>query len=383
MAGDPGTVLIANPGADLYGSDRMTLESVKALVGDGFTVFVTVPGPGPLIELLTKAGATVLVQPTPIIRKSLLSPRGLLQLVRETVAAIGPSWRLLRHTDAGTVLVNTITPPLWFPLARLAGRRVVCHLHEAESTVATPVRWAMYAPLQFCHAVIANSAYTRTVLGDSTAGLLGRTVVVHNSVPGPPDPEPPRAELTEPVRLLYVGRLSARKGPQVAVAAMDLLRTRRIATTLDVVGAVFPGNEAYEQDLRDLVDRLQLTEQVRFHGFRASVWHYLAACDLAVVPSTDDESFGNTAAEASLAARPVVVSAIAGLKEATEGVQAAIAVPPGDAAALADAIERIVTGWPRYAGLATQDAVRVAARLSPTTYAAGLRAGLGLTRPAA
>ena len=38
MAGDPRTVLIANPGADLYGSDRMTIESVKALVSGGYRV---------------------------------------------------------------------------------------------------------------------------------------------------------------------------------------------------------------------------------------------------------------------------------------------------------------------------------------------------------
>ena len=79
---DPRTVLVANPGADLYGSDRMALEDVRALVRAGRRVFVTVPGPGPLVDLLTGAGASVLVQPTPIVRKSLASPRGLLRLAR-------------------------------------------------------------------------------------------------------------------------------------------------------------------------------------------------------------------------------------------------------------------------------------------------------------
>lgn len=378
MAGDPRTVLIANPGADLYGSDRMVIESVKALVGGGYTVFVTVPGPGPLIELLTDAGATVLEQPTPIIRKSLLSPKGLLQLVRETLAAWAPSWRLLKHTNAGTVLVNTITPPLWFPLARLAGRRVVCHLHEAESRVAAPVRWAMYAPLQFCNGVIANSAYTKCVLGDSSVGLAARTVIVHNTVPGPAQPVAPRAELAEPVRLLYVGRLSARKGPQVVVDALDKLRRSGIETTLDVVGAVFPGNEGFERDLRALVDQLGLVDRVRFHGFQASVWPFLAACDIAVMPSTDDESFGNAAAEASLAGRPVVVSDIAGLREATSAAEAAVLVPPGDAAALSEAVAQIVVDWPRYAATAQGDAGRVAERLSAENYLAGLTDALQL-----
>ncbi|HMS36804.1 MAG TPA: glycosyl transferase, partial [Arachnia sp.] len=67
MAGDPRTVLIANPGADLYGSDRMAVETAKALVDAGFRVVVTVPGPGPLIGHMTDVGGTVIEQPTPII----------------------------------------------------------------------------------------------------------------------------------------------------------------------------------------------------------------------------------------------------------------------------------------------------------------------------
>lgn len=380
MAGDPRTVLIANPGADLYGSDRMAVESVKALAGAGYRVFVTVPGPGPLIDLLTDAGATVLEQPTPIIRKSLLSARGLVQLVRETLTALVPSWRLLKHTNAGTVVVNTITPPLWFPLARLARLVTVCHLHEAESQVAAAVRWAMYLPLQFCHRVVANSAYTKQVLAESSRGLVGRTVVVHNTVPGPQSVVEPRPDMEGEIRLLYVGRLSHRKGPQVLVTAMELLRRRGLATRLDVVGAVFPGNEAYEDELRALVDRLDLTQSVRFHGFQRSVWPYLADCDIAVVPAVEDESFGNTAVEASLAGRPVIVSEIAGLREATSASEAAVLVTPGDSNELAEAIERIAQDWSRYAGLAKADADRTAHAFSPAVYGSGLVAALGLPR---
>lgn len=380
MAGDPRTVLIANPGADLYGSDRMTVESVKALVGAGYTVFVTVPGPGPLIELLTAAGATVLEQPTPIIRKSLLSAKGLVQLLRETVESWGPSWRLLQHTNAGTVVVNTITPPLWFPLARLAGRRVACHLHEAESTVSPAVRWAMYLPLQVCNRVIANSAYTKQVLADSSIGLVNRTRVVHNTVPGPAEVVEPQAAIDGAPRLLYVGRLSQRKGPQVVVAAMESLRQRGIDSRLDVVGAVFPGNEPYEQGLRAQVHELGLDDRVEFHGFQSDVWPFLAACDIAVVPSTEDESFGNTAAEAALAARPVVVSAIAGLKEATSASEAALLVTPGDPVEVADAIATIVDQWPEFTERARGDADRVARKFSSLAYADGLIDALGLPR---
>jgi len=74
--GDPNVVLIANPGSDLYGSDRMVLETVRALVGAGRRVVVTVPMAGPLVPLLEEAGAEVVECATPIVRKGLLNARG-------------------------------------------------------------------------------------------------------------------------------------------------------------------------------------------------------------------------------------------------------------------------------------------------------------------
>lgn len=49
-----GTVLIAHPSADLYGSDRVMLETVDALVAAGRRVVVTLPADGPLVQLSSK-----------------------------------------------------------------------------------------------------------------------------------------------------------------------------------------------------------------------------------------------------------------------------------------------------------------------------------------
>lgn len=379
MAGDRRTVLIANPGADLYGSDRMTLESVKALTASGYRVFVTVPGDGPLIALLTEAGATVLEQPTPIIRKSLLSPKGLVQLVKETVSAWMPSWRLLKHTNAGTVLVNTITPPLWLLVARLAGRNVVCHVHEAERATNAVLRAALYAPLVFCQRIVVNSRFCLDVLAESAPWLAKRAGIVYNAVAGPPQIVPPRDRLMDPIRLLYMGRLSHRKGPHVLVDAVSLLKQRGRTVQLALLGAVFPGNEAYEAALRAQVAERQLTREVEFMGFRPSVWPAVAENDIVLISSIGDESFGNTAVEASLGARPVVVSDIPGLREGTQGATSAVRVPAGDAAAFADAVETIVDDWETYRPAAMRDADSVAQRYSAKRYNLALIEAMGLS----
>lgn len=368
MTRDPNAILVTNPGADLYGSDRMALETVRALISRGFQVTVAVPDFGPLVELLTKVGANVVRQPTPVIRKSSLSPGGLLRLTVETLFDTLSSWRLLRTSGVGTVLVNTITTPLWFPLARMAGLKVVCHLHEAEGAVATPVRWAMHLPLQLCHSVIANSAYTKEVLSNSSRGLSSRVAVVHNTVPGPDAVVPPRSTLDSELRLLYVGRLSHRKGPHVAISAVSLLRDRGITVRLDIVGAVFPGNEKYQEELESLVAEKGLFEKVRFHGFQQSVWPHFADCDIVLVPSVGEESFGNTAVEAALSGRPVVASDQSGLKEATAASESAVLVPPGDPESLSRALERMTQRWEHYAAAASRDAERVSMAFSEQAY---------------
>ena len=55
-----GPVLVVHPSSDLYGADRMLLESVRQLVDVHGDVVVAVPGPGPLVPRLLEAGARVL-----------------------------------------------------------------------------------------------------------------------------------------------------------------------------------------------------------------------------------------------------------------------------------------------------------------------------------
>jgi glycosyltransferase involved in cell wall biosynthesis len=266
------------------------------------------------------------------------------------------------------VYVSTITLPVWPVLARFMRRRVVLHVHEAEGGAARVVRRLLAAPARFAHVVLVNSRYSRDVLLESSPWAAGRTVVVANGVAGPPRAVPPRPELDGPLRLVYVGRLSPRKGPQVAVAALAELARRGVHAQLRLVGSVFPGYEWFEADLRGQVERAGLTGHVEFAGFIPDVWAALRDADAVLVPSVLDEPFGNTAVEAVLAARPVVVSATSGLVEAAAGYASAQAVPPGDAAAWADALQRVVTDWPALSRAALRDAAVARRRHAPDRY---------------
>jgi hypothetical protein len=358
--------LVANPSADLYGSDRMMLETVQGLVGSGWEVVVAASQPGPLAEQLLLAGARFVVVPAPVVRRSNLSPRGAIGLARDLARGIGPMMRLVREVRPDVLYVNTVTIPLWLAVGRALRVRTVNHVHEAESSVSALARYGLTVPTRLAHLVIYNSEVTRAV-AVSSGGRRSRTTVIHNGVAGPDTVRPPRHEVPAP-RLAYVGRLSPRKGVDVAVEALAQLRRRDVDATLDLVGAVFPGYEWYEDRLRDQVRTAGLEKHVRFLGFREDVWPHLAEADIVLMPSRGEESFGNTVVEAALSARPAVVSDHSGLREAARPLASAVMVAPGDPTAIASAVSQLLDRWPEARASAAADAVTAAGEYAPERY---------------
>jgi glycosyltransferase involved in cell wall biosynthesis len=342
------TVLIAHPGAELYGSDLVLLETVSALVGSGLHVTVALPCSGPLVDELTSRGARFELCPTPVLRKSVLRPPGAFGFLRDTLRGIVSGLRLLHRVAPSALYVNTVTIPLWVLLGRINRIPVITHVHEAERNTPGPVRRALAAPLLLSDSILSNSDHCVDVLCESFPGLRKRTTVVRNPIAWPGPAVTARADLTGRLQLVYVGRLSPRKGVDTAVRAVALYRSTGRDAELHLVGGVFPGYEWYLDRLRELVCSEGLRDRVHFHGYQRNVWPFLAGSDIVLVPAVLEEGFGNTAVEGALAGRPVVVSDTSGLREATAGFASAVRVPPGVPSALAGALGQIVADWPHY-----------------------------------
>jgi glycosyltransferase involved in cell wall biosynthesis len=365
----PGRILIAHPSAELYGSDRVALESARAFTEAGWDVHVTLTDHGPLVDLLEKLGCAVQVQPAPVLRKAYLSPIGLLRFAIRTARCTPAMIRTLRRIRPEVVYVSTVTVPWWLVLARFARARVIAHVHEAEDDVPRLIGVALAAPLLLTHRVIANSAASRNTVVQAVPALAGRIRVIYNGVPGPPTGSPLREVLDPPVRLVLVGRVSVRKGTDVAVAALAVLRSRSVEATLDLVGGVFPGYEWFEQDVRGQIAAAGLSDAVRWQGVLSEVWPALQAADVALVPSRV-EPFGNAAVEAMLAGRPVIAGDTQGLREIVRAGDNGELAVPGDAQSLADAIGRTIADWPATRLRAQAAATEARDRFAPESYRA-------------
>jgi phosphatidylinositol alpha-mannosyltransferase len=192
----------------------------------------------------------------------------------------------------------------------------------------------------------------RIAVSEAAKGLIGAYFpgdyrIVPNGVDvpafagAPPDPE---LEALRPF-VLFVGRPEPRKGFDVLLRAMELVRRDRPDVRLVWAGAAPEG-------LPGWVVALGPVPQERL----ASAY---ATADVFCAPSIGGESFGIILAESMAAGTPVVCSDLPGYREAAAG--AAVLTPPGDAAALARALLDLLSDPARAAELVERGHRRVAA----------------------
>lgn len=160
-----------------------------------------------------------------------------------------------------------------------------------------------------------------------------------------------------PPSLGYVGRLIASKGVEVLIEAMRLLRKRGYATRLDLHGMIDTDNpEAISEATIRAWEREGLAV---WHGHTSDVRAVWRAAAIAVVPSRGGEGLPRSLLEAAACGRPVVVTNVPGCRRfARDGVEGFV-VPPGDAQALAEALEKLILSRQLCADMGARAAARV------------------------
>ncbi len=133
--------------------------------------------------------------------------------------------------------------------------------------------------------------------------------------------------------VVIVGRLREEKGHAVLFEAMGHLRQKYPKILL-----VAAGDGSLREALERQAAERDLGAHVRFLGFRTDVPEILAAADLFVMPSLS-EGLGTAAIEACAAGKPIVASRVGGVCDVIRDGETGRLVPPGDAAALAQAMD--------------------------------------------
>jgi len=141
--------------------------------------------------------------------------------------------------------------------------------------------------------------------------------------------------------VLFLGRLSAKKSPDLLLRAFAELsgRTTGIPMTLVFAG---PDESGVEAELGRMATQLGVRSKVQFAGpvFGETKWAAYRDADVFVLPSRN-ENFGNTAAEAVAAGTPVIVTERCGIAPLL--ADEAGLVVRYDTAALSSALARVLS----------------------------------------
>jgi len=195
-------------------------------------------------------------------------------------------------------------------------------------------------------AVLATSEQE---IEELVAGGISRTKVVmrRNGVEAPrswPEHGMFRRKLgisQETKLVLFLGRLSQKKSPDLLLRAFADLRKRFEASALKLVFAG-PDEGGVRAQLEQLAAQRGVGADVQFAGpvFEQDKWAAYRDADVFVLPS-QNENFGNTAAEAVAAGTPVIVTEQCGIAPLLAN-EAGLVVPH-DSRELAGALARVLT----------------------------------------
>jgi len=167
----------------------------------------------------------------------------------------------------------------------------------------------------------------------ATRALGGEYELVHNGIEIERFSKATAWPTTAPT-VFFVGRHEPRKGLSVLIEALPLLRSD--------VRVWIAGDGPETECLRDALGD---DGRVEWLGRLADeeLASRLRGADVFCAPSLHGESFGVVLLEAMAAQTPIVASDLPGYRNVARPDQDAILVPPGDAAALADALNRVLT----------------------------------------
>ncbi|MCC7194547.1 MAG: glycosyltransferase [Gemmatimonadaceae bacterium] len=342
----PPRVLFVDHAGVLGGAELSLLDVIAAFGGSAGVVLLQ---DGPFRALLESRGVSVEVEPLKAlggVRKGSVLP---------SPAALLDAWRLaarLAWRARGFDVLYANSQKAFIVAAIAASRARIPLVWHLRDILAPPhfsrstIRAAVWLANRKAAVVIANSRATaRAFVGAGGRPALVR--VVYNGIDAAPfDAVAPstaaalRAELAPPgaFTVVHVGRFHHWKGQHVLVEAV----AREPRAVAWLAGAPLFGEESYAEELKRTAERLGVAGRVRFLGFRDDIPALMRAADAVVHSSVYPEPFGRVVVEGMLAGRPVIAADAGGVSEIVAGEETGILVPPGDAAALAAAISRLI-----------------------------------------
>ena len=339
-------ILQVIPALETGGAERTTLDVAAALVREGFTALVASRG-GRMEDELAKSGGELIR-----MEAASKSPRVMLSNALSLRD-------LIRKRNVSLIHARS-RAPAWSALtaASMADIPFVTTYHGIYNA-GNPLKRFYNSVMIRADAVIANSQWTADHILREHKRKPKRLVVIPRGVDLEVfDPAAMPPDRTAQMRkewgvgeddfvALLPGRLTRWKGQGVLIDAMALLKAQgALGNARAILAGDAQGRDDYEKELREKIETAGLSAHVFIVGHVSDMATAYAASDMVISASTDPEAFGRVAPEASAMAKPVIATDHGGARETVLTNVSGFLVPPGDAEALARALERVIATPP-------------------------------------
>ena len=323
------TILLIGDTLNLGGTEGQFVEVACGLNKSRWDLHVScLRAEGPLRARLEAAG----VQAWSCGRGSFKSPH--------FAAAL---WGLIRYLRAHQVqLVHCFdfySNVLGVMAARLAGVPAIIASQRDLADMRSPMQGqAQRLALRLATVVLVNADAVRRRLVDEKVVPAERVILIRNGVDLDRFYSLPRTHsFGFPFVIGTVANLRPEKGVD------DLLRAGVLVVQhVPKVQLVIWGDGVLRRQLESLARELAIADVTRFAGHTASVQDALHGFQLFAFPPRLNEGFSNSLLEAMAVGLPVIATRVGGNAELVEDEKTGLLVPPGDPAALAKAIIRLI-----------------------------------------
>ena len=317
------------------GIERQQTEIITRLPADRFTqIIATMRLSGPFYPEIKATGVEIVEFPFNSLRN------------QQAVAHYFGLARLIRRRRVHLVYCYDFYTNIWGAISvTLAGRAKLITSRGDTGRMFSKAQLAVQRMAYACSsAIVPNSDMVKRILIEDEFVPAWKIRRIYNGIdtvrfsPREASPELPRSLGLPPGASVIgaVGNLHPWKGQDTLLCAAARIREVRPDAWFLLIGEGIAQN-----DLQQLATQLGIRERTIFAGIRQDIPDLLALMDVFVLPS-QHESLPNAVMEAMACARPVVATAVGGVPELISDGVTGFLVPPGDPAAMADAVLRVL-----------------------------------------
>lgn len=339
-------ILFIHQSAELYGSDKTLLLLLSKIDRLKYNPVVILPKDGPLKTELENYRVKVIIAPVLKLYRNIFTVKNTINFFKDLKESIKVVDSLNKEYKFDIIYSNTLAVLLG---AIYTKKRKIKHIWHVHEIIVHPRIIASIFPKllkNYSDLIICNSKATMRNLTNREPKLNNKSRVIYNGLDIPTIKEINISKEEfgfnkKDIIITLVGRISRLKGHNWL---LNTFKNKFFNSDIKLlfVGSPVIDQEFYLIEIEEFISKNNLSNKVTILPFTSNLNPIWSITDIAIMPSTEAESFGLVALEAMLFKKPVIASNLGGLREIVKNNETGFLVEPNNEIELEIAIEKLV-----------------------------------------